>query len=430
MNSPRTLGNWRHISAENLPEHLSELWEIGDKGRLTKRDSLMVMRATVSGRHIRRPLTAALLTLVLATGAGGLLSCGVGASSNGSAGDAQETSFDAALAALPAADSLPKAASTQGLSFASMVGDVTPITDSATPSLPVTLTDADGVDVTVEDTSRIIPLDISGTLSRTLAGLGLRNNIIGRSVSSMEPSLKDVPVVTQGGHSINAEAVLNLDPSLIILNHSVGPQEAVAQIRDAGIPVVMLEDPEYSPEAVTDPITTLAEVVGLPDEGKKLAARAEKEADEAHDKINELASKVSGGTPLRAAFLYARGDGGVFYILGPDSGTSELIEGLGAVDVAKENGITDMAPANAEALAKLNPDVLVMMSAGFESAGEITGLLARPGIAQTTAGHKQRILAIPDSQALSFGPQTGEMLLAAAAALYDPESHRDANTQT
>ena len=59
-----------------------------------------------------------------------------------------------------------------------------------------------------------------------------------------------------------------------------------------------------------------------------------------------------------------------------------------------------------------------MMSAGLDSTGGLDGLLAKPGIAQTTAGKNERVLAIPDSQSLSFGPQSGEMLLTAAAALY------------
>lgn len=387
------------------------------------------MSVSTAGRRARPAFPAVLLSSVLSTVlAFGLSACGVGAGNSGGVGDARETSFDTALDALPKADAVPPAADARDVSFAGYVGDVTPVTTDAAPALPVNLTDADGEDVTVTDVSRIVPLDISGTISRTLAGLGLRDNIVGRSVSSMEPSLADLPVVTHGGHSISAEAVLNLDPTLIILNDSIGPEDAVQQIRDAGVPVVKLEDPEYTEESVRESITTVADVVGLSGEGRTLADRAADEADRARSAIGDLASGATGGTPLRAAFLYARGDGGVFYILGPDSGTSELIEGLGAVDVAKENGITDMAPANAEALAKLDPDIFVMMSAGLESTGNIDGLLARPGIAQTKAGQHRRILAIPDSQALSFGPQTGEMLLSAASALYDPDAHREATS--
>ena len=59
-----------------------------------------------------------------------------------------------------------------------------------------------------------------------------------------------------------------------------------------------------------------------------------------------------------------------------------------------------------------------MMSHGLESAGQLQGLLTRSGVAQTTAGKNQRILALPDGDSLAFGPQTGEMLLRAAHALY------------
>lgn len=64
-----------------------------------------------------------------------------------------------------------------------------------------------------------------------------------------------------------------------------------------------------------------------------------------------------------------------------------------------------------------------MMSSGLESTGDVEGLLQRPGIAQTTAGQNQAILALPDGASLAFGPQTGELLLRAAQELYsDRES--------
>ncbi len=257
------------------------------------------MSVSTAGRRARPAFPAALLSSVLsAVLAFGLSACGVGAGNSGGVGDARETSFDTALDALPKADAVPPAADARDVSFAGYVGDVTPVTTDAAPALPVNLTDADGEDVTVTDVSRIVPLDISGTISRTLAGLGLRDNIVGRSVSSMEPSLADLPVVTHGGHSISAEAVLNLDPTLIILNDSIGPEDAVQQIRDAGVPVVKLEDPEYTEESVRESITTVADVVGLSGEGRTLADRAADEADRARSAIGDLASGATGGTPL------------------------------------------------------------------------------------------------------------------------------------
>jgi ABC-type hemin transport system, periplasmic component len=304
-----------------------------------------------------------------------------------------------------------------GVSLVDDIGDVTPVAEDPQPNLPVELTDADGFDVTVDDVSRILPLDLYGTYSKTIAGIGLVDNIVGRTVSSTEPAMADVPVVTTGGHSLNVEAILELNPSLIIIDHSIGPQEVIDQLRTAGITTVIM-DPERTIASIGDDIVDIASVVGLPEEGQKLAERSVAEVEEALGVVREIAPE----DPLRIVFLYARGTGGVFFILGDAYGGRDLIEGLGGRDMASEHGIEDMAPANAEALAELNPEVFIMMSEGLNSTGGIDGLLQRPGIAQTVAGQNQRILALPDGQSLAFGAQTGELLLRASRLLYLPES--------
>ncbi|MDO4910314.1 MAG: ABC transporter substrate-binding protein [Corynebacterium sp.] len=295
-------------------------------------------------------------------------------------------------------------------------GAPTPVADNPVSQLPVELTDADGYDVTVTDTSRILALDLYGAYTKTLIGLGMKDKIVGRTVSSTEAELADLPLVTAGGHTLNVEAVLQLAPTLVIVDHSIGPREAIDQIRDAGVTVVVME-PTRTIDGVSEDIENVAGVVGLPEEGKILAERSVKDIDLDKEAIQKLVPE----NPLRIAFLYARGNGGVFFILGPESGTSELIEGVGGIDVAKENGIKDMTPANAEALAKVNPDVFIMMRKGLASTGGVEGLLQRPGVAQTVAGQNQRIITIDDGASLAYGPQTGELLLRTAQALYAPE---------
>ena len=309
-----------------------------------------------------------------------------------------------------------------GVAHIESLSEVEPVSNNPSPALPVELTDADGYDVVVNDVSRIVALDLYGTYTKTLRGLGLSDNIVGRTVSSSEESLADVPSVTAGGHDINVEAVLNLDPSLVIVDHSIGPRSAIDQIRDAGVPIVVMS-PERSINTIGQDIMNVAGVVGLPEEGEKLAERSETELASARETIAEIAPE----DPLRMAFLYARGTGGVFYILGSEDGTSDLIESLGGVDVASESGVGAASPASAEALVELNPQVFVMMSAGLESTGDVAGLLDRPGVAQTDAGQNQRVLALPDGDSLAFGPQTGEMLLRAAKTLYLGEDSEGSN---
>lgn len=301
----------------------------------------------------------------------------------------------------------------QGLVQVEELDPIVPVTDSAEPALPVSLTDSDGYEVEVTDVSRILALDLYGTYTKTLTGLGLEENIVGKAVSSTEENLADVPTVTSGGHDINVEAVLNLKPTLLIVDHSIGPREAIDQIRAAGVTTVVM-NPDRSLETVGQDIKNVAGVVGLPEEGEKLAERSEAEVAQAQEAIAAIAPDE----PISMAFLYARGTGGIFYILGQEDGAKGLISALGGRDVASENGVGAPQPANAEALAKLNPELFIMMSSGLESTGEVDGLLQRPGIAQTTAGQNRAVLALPDGASLAFGPQTGELLLRAAQALY------------
>ena len=201
------------------------------------------------------------------------------------------------------------------------------------------------------------------------------------------------------------------------MDHSIGPRDAIDQIREAGVTTVVME-PQRTIDSVDEDIITLGETVGLPDEARKLSERSIKEIDESKEAIKTIAPEE----PMRMAFLYARGNGGVFFIMGEGTGAQDLIEGIGGVDLAAENNLSYAEPANAEALARINPEVIIMMTDGLKSTGGVDGLLERPGVAQTIAGQKQRIVTIPDGQSLAFGPMTGQTLVKLAKAVYDPDN--------
>ena len=66
------------------------------------------------------------------------------------------------------------------------------------------------------------------------------------------------------------------------------------------------------------------------------------------------------------AFLYVRGNAGVFFILGKGSGADDLIAALEGRDVASEQGARNIVPANSEALVKVNPDVILTMRGAMD----------------------------------------------------------------
>lgn len=329
---------------------------------------------------------------------------------------ASEATQSAAPDKAQSAVSLPDPHSLTGLSTVADLEDPTPVEGNFPQKLPITLTDFEGNQVTVTDTSRILALDLPGTISRTIIGLGYGDKLVGRTSSSTEKQLADLPVVTENGHTLNAEAILALQPTLIIADRSVGPPEAIDQLRASGIPVVLV-NPAHSIDTIADQTMDIAHAVGADDAGQALVKRTEKSIAQAREQI----AAWTPNQPLDTAFLYVRGTAGIFFILGEQEGATALIEAVGAKDVASANGIRGLSPANAESLVKLNPEVIFVMSSGLESANGIDGLLERPGVSETRAGGKQRFIAIPDGLSLSFGPQTGEALLAIARALYGVE---------
>jgi iron complex transport system substrate-binding protein len=296
---------------------------------------------------------------------------------------------------------------------------VDPVRADPEPELPATVTDAQGTEVTVTDTSRILALDLYGTLSRTVFELGLGDSVVGRDTSSTFPEILDRPEVTSNGHELTAEAILELAPTVILTDTTLGPWDVVLQMRDAGIPVVVL-DPHRSTENAADLTRAVADALGMSAAGDELAERTQDEIDTTVAEVAALAPDED-GDKLRVAFLYVRGQSGVYYLFGDGSGADSLIEALGAVDVAGEIGWTGMRPVTDEGIVSAQPDLLLMTSGGLESVGGVDGLLERlPAIAQTPAGENRRVVAMPDSQVLAFGPATTGVLDSLARAFYAP----------
>lgn len=249
---------------------------------------------------------------------------------------------------------------------------------------------------TAGGTDRIVSL--SGGITETVVALGLRDNLVGRDVSSDLPEVADVPVVTQG-HDVSAEAVLQLAPSVVLLDARTGPPEAVAALREAGVAVV--EIPEaWSLEQVPARVRAVAAAVDRRADGQTLVRTMDR----------QLTSLPRVPHTPRVAFLYLRGSAAVYLIGGDGSGADSLVEAVGGVDAGTEAGFGSFTPLTPEALAEAAPDVILVMSKGLESVGGVAGLLALPGVAQTPAGRDRRIVSIPDGELLNFGPRTPETL--------------------
>ncbi|MEU4066150.1 ABC transporter substrate-binding protein [Streptomyces wedmorensis] len=286
---------------------------------------------------------------------------------------------------------------------------VEPLAAPAAPRLPVTVPSADGRKVTVGSAERIVPL--SGSLNEIVFTLGLGDRVVARDITATFEQAAELPVVTRA-HDVSAESVLSLRPTLVLAESTTGPAEAVAQIRDAGVPLVVVEPAKELADVGTR-IDAVAAALGVPGSGTALRERTQ-------ERIDAVRKGIPAGTEKpRVAFLYVRGSAAVYLLGGAASGASSLLEAAGAVDAGKESGLTkDFTPITSEALAQAAPDALLVMSKGLTSVGGVDGLVGIPGVAETPAGAARRVVAVDDGVLLNYGPRTDRVLASLVDQLY------------
>lgn len=277
----------------------------------------------------------------------------------------------------------------------------------ATEEAIVTVTDANGEEVVIEDSSRIIT--IGGSVTEIVFALGAGDNVIARDDSSLYPP--EVNALESVGYvrTLSAEPVLSLDPTLIITNTDAGPPEAVEQLQAAGVTLLIVPS-EDSIEGITSDVTTIATALSLVEEGEALNAQIEADYADAQALL-----ETTTDTP-RVMFIYARGAGAVS-VAGTNTSAATMIEMAGG-----ENAVTEFEgylPITAESVVAAAPDVILMMSRGLESIGGVDGLVEQPGIAQTPAGENRRVVVMDDLYLLGFSTRTGTAVLDLAYLMHE-----------
>lgn len=337
--------------------------------------------------RVRRSRLLALVALMVLA----LLAGACGAADGQSAGDGAGGS--ASNAAVPPVDDR----------------QIHPIDEQPAPALPVTVQSADGKTVQVADISRMVTL--TGAIAEIVYSMNLGDRVVGKDVSTTFAAADGVPIVTRA-HDVSAESVLSLRPTLVLADTDTGPSEAMNQIRNAGVPIVVF-DVATTVQQIRPRILAIAAALGVPQAGAALADRTDAQIAAA------TASVPAPQQRLSVAFLYLRGTAGVYLLGGPGSGADSLIAAAGGVDAGTREGLKKtFTPITSEAMITAQPDVLLLMTAGLDSVGGVDGLVSLPGIAQTPAGRDKRVIDVEDGVLLNFGPRTASVIAYIAQQLY------------
>lgn len=239
-----------------------------------------------------------------------------------------------------------------------------------------------------------------------ILAMGLKTLLVGRDVASTETALESVPIVTSG-HQVIPEKIISLHPDVVLIDSSTGPSAALNVLKKSGIALVDIPE-AWTLRDISKKITTIGKALHSPQTALLL-----------NSKMTRLVSKTKTSTQTkpRIAFLYLRGTSSIYLMGGPGSGADSLISAIGATDVGALSLPHAFNSLTSEALVSANPDILLVMTKGLESVGGVKGLLALPGVAQTSAGKGERVISVDDSLLLSFGPRTPSLLSRLAQAV-------------
>ncbi|HLT30986.1 MAG TPA: hemin ABC transporter substrate-binding protein [Myxococcaceae bacterium] len=275
------------------------------------------------------------------------------------------------------------------------------------PAMPLTLRDATGAEIAVEDTSRIV--SSGGTLTEIVHALGFGDRLVGVDTSSLHPgSVTRLPKIGYQ-RQLSAEGVLSLSPSLILASEESGPPPVMAQLRASGTPLFVVPT-EHTVDGAKATVRTLGTLLEREDAARALVEAMERDLASARD-----LHPSDDTTRPRVLFIYARGQG-TLNVAGEATAGDVMIGLAGGVNAVR--GFEGYRPLTAESVVSAAPDVILMTRMGSESVGGGDSVFELPGLALTPAARTRRLVVMDDLLLLGFGPRTGEAALELARALH------------
>jgi heme transport system substrate-binding protein len=280
---------------------------------------------------------------------------------------------------------------------------------SAAAQEPLVVTDANGDPVVIEDTSRTATL--GGVFTETAYALGAQDQLVAVDASSFYPpeALEEKPDLGYY-RFLSAEPVLAQDPSLIIGNEETGPPEVVQQLRDAGVPILLLPD-HNDVQAARDLIETMGTIFDREPEAAALIEQLDADVAAAEELVAEATSSP------RVLFVLQPPEAPLL-VSGEVSAAGRMITLAGGSPVFP--GFPGYIPMTPEGIVESAPEVILTTTGSVELLGGWDAVMEHPGISQTPAAANGRVYAMDDLYLMGFGPRTGQAI-AELALLLHPE---------
>lgn len=275
--------------------------------------------------------------------------------------------------------------------------------------------DAITTEQTLAAKQRIISLN--GSLTELLFLLEMGDEIVGVDVTSTYPEA--TANIENLGHisRLNVEAILALNPSVVLLSAAEANNQTIEQLRKAQIKIVAI-DLENTFESALNAAQQINTALEL--DKKEAIATLQTTIEQNKEQLAETLKSV--GNKPKVLFIYARGTK-TLMVGGKGTFADAMLQLVGAENAAA--AVDDFKALSPEALLEIQPDAILMFNSGIASLVDkntnqsgIDALLAIPVIAQTPAGQNKHIITMDGAYLSGFGPRSTQAALELAQKIH------------
>lgn len=241
-------------------------------------------------------------------------------------------------------------------------------------------------------TARVV--SVSPSMTETAFAIGAGAKLVGRTTYCDYPEeAKKLPTI--GGFiDANVEAILALEPTLVIGERRPGGRDLDQSLRDRGVETFF--PPMYDVAQIRDMILALGERLDASANAKDVVGALDAKLNRVRDDVRDKARP-------KALFLF---DFHPLVAAGPGAFPNELLGLAGAINAVTTGG--EYPELSAEGVLALDPDVVIDGSAGVYPESPEVLLAAVPGLAALRAVKTGRVHRLATNAAVRPGPRIGE----------------------
>jgi iron complex transport system substrate-binding protein len=286
-----------------------------------------------------------------------------------------------------------------------------PVAERATVPFPRVVSDASGAPLVIPRQPQRIVSQTLGT-DEILLAICDPQRIVALSALVDDATYSNVTEQAwqvTGRANAGAEQILHFQPDMIFVA-SYSKADLVALLAAAHAPVFRFGYFDHLDDIKLN-IRTIGYIIGEDDKAEALVQHMERDIARAR------ASIPHGAPPIRV-MLYGQAG----YTGGAHTTFDDMVQAVGAINVAAAHGIRGFRKISSEQLIQWNPEVIIT-SANRDTPDDMRRqLLHDPAVAVTTAGKNQRIIVLPNHIFLTVTHHIARGIEQLARELYHPES--------